>query len=53
LEAFENHSLEQLCVVNPDTTVVSRVQKLCNFHKPVIVCRNLDEYLRQTTLVSS
>ena len=45
LEAFSEHTLEELAVINPDTNVVALVKELCHFEKPVVVCKNLDEYL--------
>ena len=45
LESFSEHSLEELIVVNPDTSVCSRIKKLCHFNKPVTLCTNLDEFL--------
>lgn len=46
LEAFCENSLEELVVVNPDTSVVQTVKELSHFNKPVLVCRDLEEYLR-------
>ena len=46
LDAFCNNSLEQLVVVNPDTSVVQTVKELSHFSKPVLVCKDLQEYLR-------
>jgi hypothetical protein len=48
-EAFADHALDELCVVNPDTSVASVVRDLCNFHKPIFVCRDIAEYLSRTT----
>lgn len=45
LEAFENHSPQQLIIINPDSSVVSTAKSLCHFDKPVTVCANLQEYL--------
>jgi len=44
-EAFADHALENLCVVNPDASVASVARDLCNYRKPVTVCRDLGEYL--------
>ncbi|HEY3592671.1 MAG TPA: hypothetical protein VGL13_02315, partial [Polyangiaceae bacterium] len=39
-EAFADNALERLCVVNPDASVASAARDLCNFRKPVSICRN-------------
>jgi hypothetical protein len=44
-EAFADNPLEELCVVNPDASVASVARDLCNFRRPVLVCRDLGEYL--------
>jgi hypothetical protein len=44
-EAFENNKLEDLIVVNPDTSVVKTIKELTHFSKPVSVCSNLREFL--------
>ena len=46
LEAFCDNALEELVVVNPDTSVVRTIKELSHFHKPVQVCQDLEEYLR-------
>jgi hypothetical protein len=46
LEAFCEKPLKELVVVNPDTSVVQRAKELSHFSKPVLVCRDLEEYLR-------
>ena len=48
LESFSDHSLEELIVVNPDTSVCRRIEERCHFNKPVILCANLDEFLSIT-----
>lgn len=45
LEAFCRSHLEDLIVVDPDTSVVQIVKELTHFDKPVLVCRDLKEYL--------
>lgn len=45
LNAFENNSLEELIIVNPDTSIVKIVKELTHFKRHVIVCENLNEYL--------
>jgi len=46
LETFYENTLEELVVVNPDTSVIRTVKELSHFQKPVLVCHNLEEYLR-------
>lgn len=45
LEAFSNHSLEELTIINPDTSTIGTAKYLTHFHKPVVVCKNLEEYI--------
>lgn len=45
LEAFSNHSPEEIIVINPETSVVQTVKDLCHFKKPVLVCRDLNEFI--------
>jgi len=45
LESFSDHSLEQLILVNPDTSICRGIKELCHFNKPVTLCANLDEFL--------
>lgn len=45
LEAFINNSPEEIIVINPDTSVVQIIKDLCHFKKPVLVCRDLDEFV--------
>ena len=46
LEAFCENPLRELIIVNPDTSVVRIAKELSHFGKPVLVCRDLEEYLR-------
>lgn len=46
LESFSESSVNELIVVNPNTSVVQRVKELCHFHRPISVCQNLDELLQ-------
>ncbi len=41
LEAFSNHTLSQLVVVNPDTSVTGVVRKLTRYDGPVVSCDTL------------
>lgn len=45
LEAFRDHELEELVIINPDTSVVQTAKSLCHFNKPVEVCANVEEFL--------
>jgi hypothetical protein len=45
-EAFADHSPGELVVINPDTSVVRLVKDLCHYQKPVLVCRDLGEFVR-------
>lgn len=45
LESFSDHSLEELIVVNPDTSVCRRIKEFCHFNKPVTLCADLGEFL--------
>jgi hypothetical protein len=45
LEAFSEHSLAEIIVINPDTRVVQLVKNLCHFKRPVLACRDLDEFV--------
>lgn len=45
LEAFADHSPEEIAVINPDTRIVQLVKDLCHFKKPVLVCKDLDEFI--------
>jgi hypothetical protein len=49
-EAFADNSVDQLCVVNPDASVATEVRELCNFRKPVLVCRDIGEYLTRASI---
>jgi len=49
LDAFCGSRLEELVIVNPDTSVVRTVKELSHFQKPVLVCQDLEEYLRGYT----
>ncbi len=45
-EVFSNKSPEELCVINPDTTVIKVIKDLCNFQKPVMACKDIAEFLK-------
>ncbi len=46
LEAFEDNKLDDLIVVNPDTSVVRTIKELSHFGKPISVCYDVEESLR-------
>jgi len=46
LESFANTELKELVVVNPDASVVRTVKELVHFTKPMLVCYDLDEFLK-------
>lgn len=45
LESFVGAQLEELVVINPDTSIVGRAKKLCHFRGAVSVCDSIEEYL--------
>lgn len=49
LEVFCESTLEELVVVNPDTSVVRTAKELSHFQKPVLACQDLEEYLMSYT----
>lgn len=46
LESFEFNSLDNLIIVNPNTSLINTVKELTHYDKPVIVCNNLNEFLK-------
>jgi len=46
LEAFESHSPDEIIVINPDTSVVRAIKDLSHFDKPILVCEDLDEFVK-------
>lgn len=46
LESFTNSELEEVVVVNPDTSIARTVKNLCHFDRPILTCENIHEYLR-------
>lgn len=45
-EVFSENTLEELCIINPNTDIVQVAKDLCNFRKPVMVCKDLNEFLK-------
>jgi len=46
LEAFEAHSPDEIIVINPDTSVVKTIKELSHFDKPIVVCKDLVEFVK-------
>lgn len=46
-EVFSDTSPKDLCIINPDTTIVRVAKDLCNYKKPVMVCKDLGEFLEK------
>lgn len=45
-EVFSENTLEELCIINPNTANVQVAKDLCNYKKPVMVCKDLNEFLK-------
>lgn len=45
LEAFESNRLDNLIIVNPNTSIINTVKQLTHYNKPVLVCNDLSEFL--------
>jgi len=50
LEAFVEKAPDEVIVINPDTSVIGLVKKLCHFDKPVLACRDLREFISTNTV---
>ena len=48
-EAFSDRGPKELCVINPDTSVIGVAKDLCNYAGPVLTCSNLDEFMKRTS----
>ncbi|HCE1967469.1 hypothetical protein [Vibrio sp. Vb2424] len=46
LEAFERRPPDEIIVINPDTSVVKTIKELSHFKKPIVVCKDLDEFIK-------
>ncbi len=46
-EVFCEHSLEDLCIINPDTSIVRIAKELCNYKGPVLVCSDLADFMQR------
>ena len=45
LEAFHENTPQEIIVINPDTSIIRTVKELCHFYKPVLACRDLEEFI--------
>lgn len=50
LESFSDHHLEELTVVNSDPSVVKTVKELCHHSRPVMICRDVAEFVKSHKL---
>jgi hypothetical protein len=46
-EVFCDRGPEDLCIINPDTSVVRIAKELCNYKGPVLVCGDLVEFMQE------
>jgi hypothetical protein len=46
LEAFRDNKLDELIVVNPNTSVVAIIKGLVHFSRPISICSGLKEFLK-------
>ena len=46
LESSETHRPKEIIVINPDTSVIRIVKELCHFDKPVLSCRDIEEFIK-------
>jgi hypothetical protein len=44
LEAFSDHALTNLIVVNPDPSIAGIVRQLCHYSGPVVTCQDLPSF---------
>jgi len=45
LESFQKNVPNEIIVINPDTSIIKMVKELCHFERPVLACKNLDEFI--------
>jgi len=45
LDVLFKRDLKELFIVNPDTSVVERIKDITHFQKPVVVCKDIREFL--------
>ncbi len=45
LDSFKENELQELIIVNPDTSVVKKIKDLTHFNHPVTICSNLREFM--------
>ncbi len=46
LEAFQDNKLDELIIVNPNTSVVAIIKDLVHFSRPISICSDLKEFLK-------
>lgn len=46
-EVFCDRSPQDLCVINPDHSIVRTVKCLCNYRGPVMLCNSLAEFIQK------
>jgi hypothetical protein len=44
LEAFSDHRLDSLVVVNPDPSIAGIVRQLCHYSGPIVTCHDLRSF---------
>ncbi|MFD3156221.1 hypothetical protein ACFIJ5_05090 [Haloimpatiens sp. FM7330] len=47
IESFQDNTLENMIVVNPDISIVEKLKRLTHYDKPVLICSNLNEFLKR------
>lgn len=45
LDSFKENELQDLIIVNPDTSVTRKIKDLTHFNHPVTICSNLREFM--------
>ena len=45
LDAFHKEPPEDLVIINPDARIVNTIKELTRFKKPVLLCKDMEEYL--------
>ncbi|KKN05371.1 hypothetical protein LCGC14_1088020 [marine sediment metagenome] len=45
LDSFKENELQDLIIVNPDTSIIRKIKELTHFNHPVTMCSNLFEFM--------
>ncbi len=45
LDSFKENELQDLIIVNPDTSVIRKIKELTHFKHPITICSNLHEFI--------